>query len=460
MAASLLIGGVTAAPFAHARPDAPTGPAASDAVRVWDAKVTSAQMPLLLKAGVDGHELGRPPAAGRAAPVELYLTGRQADELRGQGVELTERHLSQRARERFTKGGDGVFRRYSGENGLQREIVNTGIAHPGLTKVVNIGKSLRGQDMLAIKISKDASRTRDGSRPAVLYMSNQHAREWITPEMTRRLMHHYLNGYGKDRRITRIVDSTELWFVLSANPDGYDYTFKGPDTRLWRKNLRDNNGDGKIAPGDGVDLNRNFPYKWGYDNEGSSADPASETYRGKGPASEPETRVLDAFEKRMRFRYAINYHSAAELLLYGVGWQVATPTPDDVLYKALAGTPGEVGDPRLPAAALLRAVHHQRRGRRPRGQRQRDDDVHPGDVDVPDGLAHRHLGPLEPRRLPLQLQLPGRREADPGGVHQEHPLRPLRRRDRGPRRPARPVRRPHGPGLHPGRLRRLLRPRQ
>lgn len=339
VAASLLIGGVTAAPFAHARPDAPTGPAASDAVRVWDAKVTSAQMPLLLKAGVDGHELGRPPAAGRAAPVELYLTGRQADELRGQGVELTERHLSQRARERFTKGGDGVFRRYSGENGLQREIVNTGIAHPGLTKVVNIGKSLRGQDMLAIKISKDASRTRDGSRPAVLYMSNQHAREWITPEMTRRLMHHYLNGYGKDRRITRIVDSTELWFVLSANPDGYDYTFKGPDTRLWRKNLRDNNGDGKIAPGDGVDLNRNFPYKWGYDNEGSSADPASETYRGKGPASEPETRVLDAFEKRMRFRYAINYHSAAELLLYGVGWQVATPTPDDVLYKALAGTP-------------------------------------------------------------------------------------------------------------------------
>ena len=35
-----------------------------------------------------------------------------------------------------------------------------------------------------------------------------------------------------------------------------------------------------IAPGDGVDLNRNFPTKWGYDNEGSSPDPGSETYRG------------------------------------------------------------------------------------------------------------------------------------------------------------------------------------
>ena len=56
-------------------------------------------------------------------------------------------------------------------------------------------------------------------------MSNQHAREWITPEMTRRLMHYYLDNYGTDKRITKIVDTTELWFVLSANPDGYDYTF-------------------------------------------------------------------------------------------------------------------------------------------------------------------------------------------------------------------------------------------
>jgi hypothetical protein len=99
------------------------------------------------------------------------------------------------------------------------------------------------------------------------------------------------------------------------------------------------NGDGVISTGDGVDLNRNFGYKWGYDDEGSSPNPTSQTYRGAIPASEPETRALSAFEKRIGFTYGINYHSAAELLLYGVGWQVATPTPDDILYKALAGTP-------------------------------------------------------------------------------------------------------------------------
>ncbi|MEU5051814.1 M14 family metallopeptidase [Streptomyces sp. NPDC021096] len=341
MVASLLLGGLAAAPFAQARPATGTARAQAgpDTMSVWTADVTSAQVPLLLAAGVDGHELGERIADGKKASVELHLTAPQADELRRQGVDLTEKRVSPRVRENLKAQGDGVFRPYSGKNGLRQEITDTARTHPALTKVVSIGKTVRGQDILALKLSKDAAKSPDGAKPAVLYMSNQHAREWITPEMTRRLMHHYLDRYGKDERITRIVDRTELWFVLSANPDGYDFTFESPANRLWRKNLRDNNGDGKITPGDGVDLNRNYAYKWGYDNEGSSPRPGSETYRGPSASSEPETKALDAFEKRHRFTYAVNYHSAAELLLYGVGWQVATPTPDDVLYKALAGTP-------------------------------------------------------------------------------------------------------------------------
>ncbi|MEU4080158.1 zinc carboxypeptidase [Streptomyces venezuelae] len=335
-AASLLIAGVAAAPVAGAQPNDRDG---GDALSVWRAEVTKEQVPLLLEAGADAHELTeRVPAQG-SATVELFLTGRQAGQLRGQGVELAEHDLTAQAEKRVAAAGDGVFRPYSGPNGLKQEILDTARANPGITKVVSIGKTLKGQDILALKVSKGAPRAKDGSKPAMLYMSNQHAREWITPEMTRRLMHHYLDGYGKDERITRIVDSTELWFVLSANPDGYDFTHADPANRQWRKNLRDNDGDGRITAGDGVDLNRNFAYKWGYDNEGSSPDPADETFRGKGPMSEPETRALDAFQKRIGFAYGINYHSAAQLLLYGVGWQVATDTPDDVALKALAGTP-------------------------------------------------------------------------------------------------------------------------
>ncbi|THA47353.1 M14 family metallopeptidase [Streptomyces sp. A1136] len=341
LAASALVIGTTLAALpaaAQARPTADPGAAtASDEVRVYDAAVTKEQIPLVLAAGQDAHELAeRPPESG-TAKVELFLTAGQARGLAAQGVKITERRIAPSARAEAP--GDGVFRPYSGKGGLQEEILATARANPSLTKVVSIGKTVQGKDILALKVTKDAKKTKDGSKPSVLYMSNQHAREWITPEMTRRLMHRTLDGYGKDQRLTKLVDSTEMWFLLSANPDGYDYTHAPDGQRLWRKNMRDNDGDGKITAVDGVDPNRNFAYRWGYDDEGSSESPSSETYRGPKANSEPETVALDAFEKRVGFAYAINYHSAAELLLYGVGWQVATPTPDDVAYKALAGTP-------------------------------------------------------------------------------------------------------------------------
>ncbi|MDT9694628.1 M14 family zinc carboxypeptidase [Streptomyces sp. P17] len=335
---ALLIGGASIAPIAQAQ-NGRSDTSEADEVKVFRAEVTKKQIPLLLAAGQDGQELSeRAPEKGTAT-IEVYLTDKQADNLEKQGVELKEHTLSAKAEQRAEAAAEGVFRPYSGSGGLKEEILRASQENPGLTKVVSIGKTVNGQDILALKLTKNAKKSQDGAKPSVLYMSNQHAREWITPEMTRRLMRHYLDNYQTDKRIKKIVDTTELWFVLSANPDGYDYTFQDTGDRLWRKNMRDVNGDGAISTGDGVDLNRNFAYKWGYDDEGSSPNPTSQTYRGDAPGSEPETKALDAFQKRIGFELGINYHSAAELILYGVGWQVATNTPDDVLYKALAGTP-------------------------------------------------------------------------------------------------------------------------
>jgi murein tripeptide amidase MpaA len=259
------------------------------------------------------------------------LGQRRANALIARGVPLEARTAAADA----SRATAGVFRPWSGPGGLREEFVALADANPVLVKQVVIGKSVNGQDILAFKVTVAAREVPDGLRPAVLYSSAQHAREWITPEMTRRLMHHVIDGFGTDPQITALLARTELWFVPVANPDGYDYTFS--TDRLWRKNLRDNDGDGQITEVDGVDLNRNFPTRWGYDEEGSSSSPDSQTYRGTAPASEPETRALDGLMSRMDFEFLVNYHSAAELLLYGTGWQVATPTPDDVIYQAMAG---------------------------------------------------------------------------------------------------------------------------
>ena len=208
--------------------------------------------------------------------------------------------------------GHEVFRRYAGPGGLLEDFRRTARENRDITKLVTIGRSVNGQEIVALKISRDARKVRDGRKPAILYLAAQHAREWITPEMIRRLKDEIIARYKQgDSRIRRLVSRNELWFVPVANPDGYDFTFE-EGQRLWRKNLRDNDGNGEITSGDGVDLNRNFDYRWGYDNEGSSPDTPSETYRGPAPNSEPETRALDRLMRRVGFEFFVNYHSAAE----------------------------------------------------------------------------------------------------------------------------------------------------
>ena len=322
---------------AAAAPD----PSGGSGLEVYVGNVTPGGVEEMRQLGVDPTTAAGDPGPAGTVEVEAVLSEAQVAKLRKAGVRLNVKKVdgvaaSEALRRQAVQGWD-AFRPYSGTGGIRDELVATVAAHRGIAKLVDLGATVNGQRILAVKVTKDATKVKDGKRPAVLYASAQHAREWITPEMTRRLMHHFIDGYGKDRQITALVDTTELWFLPVANPDGYDFTFT-EGNRLWRKNVRDNNGDGQITVGDGIDLNRNFAVKWGYDNEGSSPDPASDTYRGTGPNSEPETKALDGLFKRAGFEFFVNYHSAAELLLYGIGWQVDTPSPDDVIYEAMVGT--------------------------------------------------------------------------------------------------------------------------
>ena len=287
--------------------------------------------------------------------------------------------------------GHTVFRPYGTPGGLKDEFEQLAARNPRITKLVTTGESRQGRDIVALKVSKGAAQLRDGHRPAVLYVGAQHAREWITPEMVRRLAHHVIDGYGADPALTKLVESTELWFVPVANPDGYDYSFI-PGNRNWRKNLRDNNRDGRINVGDGVDLNRNSRTKWSYDDEGASATSGSETYRGPRPASEPETRAIDRLMRRVGFEFLLNYHSPSEQLLYGTAWQVDTPTPDDVVFEALAGDDAKSAVPGYDPDPTGGERRRQRRALRARPHRPRHAGLRPRDVVV----RRRQARPIQP----------------------------------------------------------------
>ncbi|WP_338739800.1 M14 family metallopeptidase [Actinomadura luteofluorescens] len=340
-AAALLIGTFAASP-AHAAPKASPSGAAVD---VYAAELTADQVRLLNRSALDREDVRFSKSARKdRVHVEAVMSGTEAAALNARGLALSVRKVNGKDARQRALAAPKVFRPYSGPGNIREELLKVAADHPSIATAVDVGTSGQGQPITAVRVSKDVRGLRDGRRPVVVYQAAQHAREWITPEMVRRLLHHYVDGYGADAAVTKIIDTADLWFVPVVNVDGYDLTFKD-GFRLWRKNTRDNDGDGRITGADGVDLNRNFPYKWGYDNEGSSDQPANQTYRGRAPGSEPETKAQLGLYKRLRPTYLVNYHSAAQLLLHGVGWQALTRSPDDAIHDALLG---DIDHPAVP----------------------------------------------------------------------------------------------------------------
>jgi carboxypeptidase T len=173
-------------------------------------------------------------------------------------------------------------------------------AHADLATVYDIGDSWRktkglsgGHDIKAICLTKkkagDCALTPNSAKPRFTLMAQIHARELSTGELAWRWIDYLAGGYGSDADATTILDTTEVWVVPIANPDGVDLVAAGGNNpRLQRKNADTANGSCS-GTNIGIDLNRNSSFKWG----GDSNSPCAETYQGPRAKSEPETLALE-----------------------------------------------------------------------------------------------------------------------------------------------------------------------
>lgn len=183
-----------------------------------------------------------------------------------------------------------------------------------------VGSSVQGRSLGLFTID-----TKKGATKKAYIQAGIHAREWISPAVTNYIVNELLTKYGTDPAITDLLDKVVLYVVPIVNPDGYSFTWT--NTRLWRKNRRQNS-----ATSFGVDLNRNYGSHWGCCG-GSSGDPNSDTYRGPSAFSEPESNALSRVVLGIQPNGAIDMHSYSQLILRAWGW-TRTNTPDET---ALAG---------------------------------------------------------------------------------------------------------------------------
>jgi N-acetylmuramoyl-L-alanine amidase/Zinc carboxypeptidase len=127
---------------------------------------------------------------------------------------------------------------------------------------VLIGHSVDHRPIVATRVGNPAAQVR------LLVVGDVHGNERAGERIVARLRRAHPHG-------------VQLWLVRTANPDG-----AAADTR---QNAR------------GVDLNRNFPYRW-------RPGPRGTFYPGPKAASEPETQALMRLVRRVRPQIAVYYH--------------------------------------------------------------------------------------------------------------------------------------------------------
>ncbi len=227
----------------------------------------------------------------------------------------------------FQLGSMGGYFTYSE---MQTELDNMVALYPNLISAKQpIGSftSIEGRAIYWVKISDNPNVNEP--EPQILYTAIHHAREAASLSQMIFYMYYLLENYASNPEIKALVDNTEMYFVPCVNPDGYVYN-QSTDPNgggMWRKNRRDNN-DGTY----GVDLNRNYGFKWGYDDTGSSPTTSNETYRGASAFSEPEIQAMKWFDEQHQFKMSINYHTYGNYLIYPWGYIDNLYTPDSAVF--------------------------------------------------------------------------------------------------------------------------------
>ena len=175
--------------------------------------------------------------------------------------------------------------------------------YPKLTRLKKIGQSRQGRPIWALGIGAHAA------RPSFLLNGAHHGDEVLTVEFVLDAIQVLLESSATDPRVKRWLQELTVWCVPVINPDGLAgsmevFRYTG------RKNGAGQTGSHPQVTYKGVDLNRNYPFRWGATTrKASGSRPTHWHYRGPSPGSEPETRAMMRLARQERFAASISFHS-------------------------------------------------------------------------------------------------------------------------------------------------------
>ncbi len=188
-----------------------------------------------------------------------------------------------------------------------------------------IGKSHEGRNLYAMLIG-------DGAHCVGISQYAIHAREWITALLA-------------IEHIRRGVRCGGVWVLPLMNPDGALLVQKGIGSVSpeWREYLIGLNGSEDFslwkANAGGVDLNLNFPARWGQ-GRGNRFSPAPHGCVGRKPLSARESRALALFTQAVSPQYTVSWHTKGEEIYWRFHQPLSRAKRDKQIAKVLSRTTG------------------------------------------------------------------------------------------------------------------------
>ena len=175
----------------------------------------------------------------------------------------------------------------------------------------SIGRSVMNKDIPCLKIGRGSKK---------LFLSGAyHGLEYLTAAFLIRFIKHYAeNFYNGTGDTKELFGKVTLFMSPMINPDGVDIAVNGLDitnpyhralismvgihsfNTVWQANAR------------GVDINHNYDAKWNMVME----KPSPSKYGGEMAESEPETRAVVEFVRRMNFDMLLAFHSQGREIYY------------------------------------------------------------------------------------------------------------------------------------------------
>ncbi|TRY61803.1 hypothetical protein TCAL_17225 [Tigriopus californicus] len=226
------------------------------------------------------------------------------------------------------------FGHYHGFEGLYNQMVRLSQNFPDLAELYELSeRTVEGRPLMVLHMGQNVKSQRPILRPMVKFVANIHGNEVVGRELLLALAQYLLNEYslGQNDRIRFILDQTDMHFLISANPDGFEQAVPGTCSDTINKG-RNNAND--------QDLNRDFPQ---VQNGQFEVNPKERIFDNR----QPETRAIMEWILTNPFVFSLSFHDGAVVANYPFDMHLdaksnpsrenrISKTPDHELFQKLA----------------------------------------------------------------------------------------------------------------------------